>query len=48
MAWLTVLLSFQSAIVRWAMRIWWISSAPSAKRAQRACLAMSASGVSVE
>ena len=24
--------------MRWAMRIWWISSAPSAKRAQRACV----------
>ena len=31
-----------------AMRIWWISSAPSAKRAQRACCIMLASGVSVE
>ena len=27
--------------MRWAMRIWWISSAPSAKRAQRACFSMS-------
>jgi hypothetical protein len=40
--------SLYAAIVRWAMRIWWISSAPSAKRAQRACWSMWASGVSVE
>ena len=40
--------SRKAAMVRWAMRIWWISSAPSAKRAQRACWYMWASGVSVE
>ena len=37
-----------AAIVRCAMRIWCTSSAPSAKRAQRACWYMCASGVSVE
>src|SRR5262249_49367375 len=37
-----------AAIVRSAMRHWCTSSAPSAKRAQRACSAMRASGVSSE
>ena len=40
--------SLYSAIVRCAMRIMWISSAPSAKRAQRACWYIEARGVSVE
>ena len=40
--------SLKDAIVRWAILIWWISSAPSAKRLQRACCSMPASGVSVE
>jgi hypothetical protein len=35
-------------MVRWAIRIWWTSSAPSANRAQRACWYIDASGVSVE
>ena len=35
-------------MVRWAILIWWISSAPSAKRAHRACWYMCASGVLVE
>jgi hypothetical protein len=35
-------------MVRCAIRIWCTSSAPSAKRAQRACWYMCASGVSVE
>ncbi len=41
-------LSRYAAIVRWAMRIWCTSSAPSARRAQRACWNIDASGVSVE
>ena len=40
--------SVQAAMDRWAIRIWCTSSAPSAKRAQRACWNMCARGVSVE
>ena len=46
MAFLTVWLSFQSEMVRSAMRHWCTSSAPSANRAHRACFIISPKGVS--